>query len=1013
MYCLRVMRCRAEVGLLAFLLTAIPLPAGAQRLPVKTYTTADGLPNNHIQRIVSDSRGFIWFCTREGLSRYDGYGFTNYGLDHGLPSAVVNDLLETRDGTYWVATSRGVVRFDSAGAAGRMFVSVLPDDVGSLQATSLLEDRDGRIWVGTMRGLFYVSSDGAHLVRWTLGSDDHPEILSLAAGTAGVVWAGANLGLYRVSPFGTNLFTTRHGLPGNVVPAVTLDRRGVVWVGTASGLTRLQLDDAGDVTKATVQGVQEGVPFGGIVSIIERRDGTVWVAATHGLAELDGEGTKAIRAYSAGRELDRANVNFVAEDRQGYLWLASAVGATKILPGGFTVYGAADAVPWGASLVLDKRGELLVMDAGGPELRLAQFDGRRFASGRLPLTRAQASWGWNQMFLVDRQGDWWIGTRTGVLRYRGVERVEQLATATPWTAYTRSHGLAAEVVIRLFEDSKGDVWIATVPEGHHDQRNGLSRWRRATGTMEHFAASAGLPLDQFFVSALAEDPGGGVWIGFAGEGGLARFADGQFTRFSAPGGAIGSVRNLLVDSRGRLWAAVSGGGLVRSDAPASAPPVFARYSTSNGLSSDIVTAIVEDTEGRIYASTGRGLDRLDLVTGEIKTYRAGDGLLVGEVLAALRDRTGALWFSYITGVVRLVPTGQDRSASAAVLITRVQVSGDPLPISPLGQSRILDVDIAAGRNLQIEFVAPGSGPTDGRRYQHQLQGGDGRWSLPSDHREVTYANLMPGTYQFSVRAVDSNGATSPEAAFAFTVLSPIWQRWWFVTSMIGLVVVAGHLLYRRRMARLLEVARIRTRIATDLHDDIGANLTRIAVLSEVVRRQARDVGTVDTQLASIASVARESVTSMSDIVWAISPERDTLGDLVRKMREYAGELFTDRLLEFEAPSAGSERTLPPAVRRELYLIFKEAANNAARHATAAAVRILIRVDPSGLELEIIDDGPGFEVTASAGQGNGLGSIRKRAERLGGRLSITSIRGSGTTIRLHVPTARLQQPYLNV
>lgn len=1006
------MRCRATVGVLAFLLTAIPIPAGAERLPVKTYTTADGLPNNYVQRIVSDSRGFIWFCTREGLSRYDGYVFANYGLDHGLPSAVVNDVLETRDGTYWVATSRGLARFDSAGAPRRMFVSVLPDEAGLLHATSLLEDREGRIWVGTMRGLFYVSSDGTHLVRRTLGTEQGPEVLSLAAGTAGVVWAGANLGLYRVSASRADLFTTRHGLPGSFVPAVTLDRRGDVWIGTASGLARLRLDVAGDVTKPVVQAVQEGVPFGGIVRIIERHDGTVWVASTGGLAELDAKGTNVIRAYSAGRELDRTNVNFVAEDRHGYLWLASAVGATKILPGGFTLFGAADAVPWGASLVLDKRGELLVMDAGGPELRLLQFDGRRFASGRLPLTRAQASWGWNQMFLVDRQGDWWIGTRTGVLRYRGIERVEQLARATPWAAYTRAHGLAAEVVIRLFEDSRGDVWIATVNEGRPEQRNGLSRWRRATGKMEHFAASAGLPLDQFFVSALAEDRGGGVWIGLAGEGGLARFADEQFTRFIAPGGAIGSVRNLLVDSRGRLWAAVSGGGLVRSDAPASAQPILAKYSTSNGLSSNIVTAIAEDAEGRIYASTARGLDRLDLVTGQIKTYRAGDGLLVGEVLAALRDRTGALWFSYISGVVRLVPTGENRGAPATMLITRVQVSGDALPISPLGQSRISDVDIAAGRNLQIEFVAPGSGPTDGRRYQHQLQGGDGRWSLPSDYREVTYANLMPGTYRFSVRAVDSNGATSREAAFAFTVLAPIWQRWWFASSMIALVVVAGHLLYRRRVVRLLEVARMRTRIATDLHDDIGANLTRIAILSEVVRRQPRDAGTVDNQLASIASVARESVTSMSDIVWAISPERDTLGDLVRKMREYAGEMFTDRPLVFEASSVGSERALPPAVRRELYLIFKEAANNAARHATAAAVRILIRVDRGGLELEITDDGPGFDVTASAGRGNGLGNMRKRAERLGGWLSVTSSRSSGTTIRLRVPTARLQQPYLN-
>jgi signal transduction histidine kinase len=213
------------------------------------------------------------------------------------------------------------------------------------------------------------------------------------------------------------------------------------------------------------------------------------------------------------------------------------------------------------------------------------------------------------------------------------------------------------------------------------------------------------------------------------------------------------------------------------------------------------------------------------------------------------------------------------------------------------------------------------------------------------------------------------------------------------------------MLYRYRVTRLLEMANMRTRIATDLHDDIGANLTRIALLSEVAK-QTHDAdrdSDADGPLASITRIARESVSSMSDIVWAINPKRESLLDLIRRMRQHADEIFTQRDIElrFNAPSAADSLRLGVDVRRDLLLIFKEAVNNAARHSKCSRVDIDLRVEGSRLVLVVADDGVGLDATVER-EGQGITSMQRRAQRLKGTFEITSGTGSGTTIRLDIP-----------
>ena len=418
-------------------------------------------------------------------------------------------------------------------------------------------------------------------------------------------------------------------------------------------------------------------------------------------------------------------------------------------------------------------------------------------------------------------------------------------------------------------------------------------------------------------------------------------------------------------------------------------------------------AVTEDNYGRIYVGTGQGLDRLDPVTGRIKHYTTADGLIAGEIKAAFCARDGWLWIGTTEGLSRFMPEPEKESPPPPVLLTALRVAGAPQQVSALGESEVHLPDLAASASqLQIDFVGLGFAPGESLRYQYMLEGAERGWSAPTAQRTVNYARLAAGRYRFLVRAINADGKASDKPAVVmFRVLPPVWMRWWFITLLAIAVAGAVYAIYRYRVARLLEVANMRTRIATDLHDDIGANLTRISILSEVAKQQfGNGKDGSGNPLSSIAEIARESVASMSDIVWAIDPQHDTLRDLVRKMRQHADEVFTLRDIDLEFNAPEQDLKLGVNLRRDLLLIFKEAVSNAARHSNCTRVIIDFSANRDELSLRISDNGRGFDQTSESA-GHGLISMQRRAQKLGGSYEIDSPKHRGTTINLRIPLTK--------
>ena len=310
--------------------------------------------------------------------------------------------------------------------------------------------------------------------------------------------------------------------------------------------------------------------------------------------------------------------------------------------------------------------------------------------------------------------------------------------------------------------------------------------------------------------------------------------------------------------------------------------------------------------------------------------------------------------------------------------------------------------------MQLFYTAPSLVAPKKVRFAYRLEGLDDTWADAGATREATYVNLRPGQYTFRVRASNNDGVWNEAGASVRVHLQPHFhQTGWFYGLCLAGVALAGWQGHRFRLRRAIEMERVRTRIAADLHDDVGSGLSQIAILSGVARTQlVEDRARASDSLTQIAGTAEELVDSMGDIVWATNPGKDHLGDLVHRMRRFAGDVCAARgiALAFQAGGLDETRKVDPDFRRHTYLIFKESVSNAARHSGCTRLEATIDAAQNRLRLQVKDDGKGFD-SAAGGDGHGLGTMSRRAADLGGRLEIVSRPGEGTTVTAALPMRR--------
>jgi signal transduction histidine kinase/ligand-binding sensor domain-containing protein len=729
-------------------------------------------------------------------------------------------------------------------------------------------------------------------------------------------------------------------------------------------------------------------------------DGHIWIGTHNGFSEFD---ANLLRSYSTAHGLSGNQIRTFAEDLDGNLWIGSQNGAMKLTLKGLTSYTAADGLGTTPvhSIYEDTAGEVYVVSGNW---FVNRFDGKRFDAIQVHLPDDAGERWASPVGFLDRTGGWWMLTTNGLHRFTKVRSIEQLGYARPQAVYTSRDGLTGDHIYHLFEDSGGDVWISAGSAGRY---GGLTKWERRTGRLIPYSEGNGPSISEL-PSAFSEDRSGNLWMGFW-EGGLARYTKRDFKLFgTADGLPAGGITRLHIDRAGRLWIATERSGVAHLDDPSATQPRFVTLTTSDGLSSNNIRCITEDQWGQIYFGTVRGVDRLNVEMGRVKHYSTADGLSGDFVTSALRDRRGWLWFGTMKGLSRLVPESEDPQSPPTIFIGGLRIRGIKHSISELGETELSGLELEPNQNqLEIDFFGLDFSMGESLRYQFKLEGSDSFWSSSTDHRTVNYSSLSPGTYRFLVRAVTPEGVVSLRpATIAFRILPPIWQRSWFLALSAILIALGAYALHRHRIAQLLELERVRTRIAADLHDDIGSSLSQVAILSEVARQQiSKDDAHVLKPLSKISRVSLESMDAMSDIVWAVNPQKDRLFDLVQRMRRLAGEIFTARGIEFHfLVPLDAQKKIGPDTRRQVFLIFKEGINNIVRHSSCTKAEIELRVERRCLLLKLRDNGKGFDPQCES-EGHGLASMRARAKKLGGQLEITSRTGEGTALTLAIPYAR--------
>lgn len=963
--------------------------ARPQAAQLRSFGVRDGLVHERVNGFFEDHLGFLWVPTWEGLSRFDGATFLNFGTDRGLRCPLVWCVAESPGGRIWAGThGGGVARLTSGPPGAPAFESVslagaADDDV----AFELAFGPDGDLLAATPEGIRRCADPDAEAPRfelvWRSGDRGWDQQTIVAAG--GRTWF---VGARRLVGVRGNDVVVREGPPGAPLnEAVHSWPRadGSCLVLTSAGLfafdPKALAGEAPPFTPLEIPIPREET----IHSLAWGADGTVWLGSVHGLDEVAAGKTVRLDAASG---LHDEMVRNLALDRAGSLWIGSEFGGITQLRRRairtFVPAGRADPI-FIVKLAITPDEVFASTNYSG--LWHLKGDALELLQGiaRPPVDAARFR------ISAARDGSLWFGSEEGVWHTRHL-------TPAPAEVDHVALGNGEEAFGDLYVDRGGATWVGAF---------GGRLYRIAPGASQcesiPFPTASNYPPRTF-----AEDASGRLWVAPADQL-WRRRDDGSFEPVAVAGVPTPlQPRSLVVDPRGLLWVGTRFNGVVALALDHEPPTLARRLTTRDGLPSDHVPVVARTADGSLWFGTGRGLVRYDPVASSLRIFGPDDGLAGSTISDLDVDARGLLWIGTAGGLSCLDPNMRPPEPAPPLLYVADAVAAGRAIAPPVrGATRLDGVVVPSDRReLVARFEAVDLAGGWSRRFEHRFEGQEEGWSPSHPESTVSFAGLAPGRYTLAMRAIGAGGLRSAPASVSFEVLAPLWRRPWFVGGAALLVAAAAFALHRARVARALALERVRTQIATDLHDDAGANLAQIAILAEVARRDAKES---DSRLLSdVAELARVTRRSIADLVWAVDPRRDSLLDLVQRIRSVAVNLLEagPARLEFRAPPSQDLAAveLDPATRRHLLFLLQEALHNSARHSSARQVEVEFALAPGLLKAGVRDDGRGFDPTAPS-SGTGLESLRRRARAIGARLELDAAPGRGTRIAIELPLGR--------
>lgn len=959
---------------------AIDPQATAPDIVAQTWTKRDGLPTNSLKALEASPDGYIWIGSEKGVTRFDGVRFTPLDPRRfpALENAVVSDISATAADRLYISTFSGVLLYD-----GQRVTPLTVRDHPQLPVLRVRRGSNMEMW-GVFEGGFGMI-EGHELVPF-------------------------------VSP-------ALDGLGGGL-DLIGIDDDGRLLIDTPKGLSIVDQD------KATAVKWEDGRPVMTPL-FVYAPGGGLWIGEDgHELGVWDGKvlrrdpqvssitGRKFVFAY---RQRDR-QATWLGVVPRGLFRARLAENGKFVLD---DVSNLAPALQTELEEVIeDSSGQLWFATSGQGLVRVADASVSMYSPANGLPSKAYTGLGF------DRNGKPWLLHAEGICD----------ASTTPARCYGSESGLPPTTIISGFcPESDGSLLLGTIGQGVVRFSN-----ERASKTPPEWSA-----LNKLVLDIHREVDGTLVITGFSG---LTLVApDGSVTHvpFSPAAGAATQARR---DASGRYWVGTFQDGLYLLDDGAPRPVSPTRETRTlvnqlllhgdymyvgtmagiqiwqgekmlrlldeaHGLGQNNVMSFV-DAGDTLWVGHNDGVSPIafrqleQFARGELEAVdkqvlSVEEGLLDGEVhggsaISAALAPDGRVWFSSGDGFAVVNTTRLSKSiATATPRFEEMLCDGVPYPTTEPST-------LPAGtRQCSFRFTALDHPQPRRLIFQYQLD--QQPVTEIGSQREVVLAGLRPGARRLAVTAALPGGQWSRPAIIDFRVRPYFWQAWWFYLGLVLLTVAAMYGLHRLRIRRVVELERIRTRIASDLHDDLGSSLSRISILSEVAKRGSGE--TAGHALDTIGNTARELIDQTSDIVWSIDPRRDDLQSVITRVQSFAADVLGSRgvTMTFEVPEHAESVRLLPDRRRALYLLAKEALHNIAKHANAHAVRVSLAIDARSARLAIHDDGVGFDQAAPAPAGasmnrggHGIESMKTRAQALGGRCEISSQRGAGTTVRVDLP-----------
>lgn len=979
---------------------------------IDVLTTEQGLSFRRVISIEQDANGFMWFTTNQGINRYDGYHFKVYDSYKNNPNFIEEDkitgntLYDKKQNLFWYL------------ANDKLFaLQLATDSVISYNETHNIKGKvlrihqtaDGGIWIVTddywttqnesPKQYLQKLSDRKFVVKASI-SRNNRGFTDLTSDTAGNIWWSTtndtreytNTGDF-IASYDLDCYNFYGSTMHYVTSFFDSNNRHYFFPKEEGGIKIFQKE-----TK-TFQNILD-VPHQ-ILHAIEDNQNTIWFAGSKSLYQMNCNGDFTDYTPLLKERFDFSEINDLFIDATNLLWIATDNGLFKIRKDKrlFNSFLNSEKQEWGNTMrgiFEDHKGNLFAFSESADKLVF------KSPIGIIDTLHLKTEAG-NQV-KTQYAANFFVLNEAKNIAFTTAKDLLKIDLETGNTIAYNSFSPNLKVY--------GPNAISKLSDGRLIFGFSLSRltlFNPETEKSEAIFKNSEIYTDfeplTFFKEGKQKNI---VWVGTQYNGLLKVNLEGHieksFDRDSNPSIANNYILVIEEDKDGSLWIGTYGGGLLHISAD---EKTIKNYTKTNGLSDNNIVGILTDEFDNLWISTYNGLSYFDKKTETFLNYYMEDGLSNNEFnySSFYKASNNTFYFGGMNGVTSFT-SDQILKKEVSPKLKILGVSGYESNSKQeynidLSLKDSIEITISPyNQYFQVNWTLPNYFHTEKNTYSTKLEGYEDRWFFQGNTASIRYNQLPAGSYVLKVKGADARGnKTSEMLSIPITVQQIFYKQWWFILLIALLLVGIAYAIFKYRLNQVLAMERLRTKISSDLHDDVGSLLSGLAMQTELLEMNASEAD--KSKLQKITNISRNAISQMRDLVWSIDSRRATSNDLIEHMHELAEELLMPREIAFNIDTSDVKygaKKLSAEVKQNLFLIYKEAITNILRHSDATFISIHISNETKTCSFVIKDNGSSKENYTSTGFG--MANMKMRAEAIGGTVHFEM--KDGFTVRVNLP-----------